>query len=147
MTRLPDDKIIPFNSEAILFSKDNDHQQLEEYLKTLVKVLRDVFFQISDVVNINDTPPILTKTANYTLTKDDKVILADATSGAITMSLPVAALAKNLMFDIKKVDSSSNTVTVDGDGSEEIDGAVTFDLLSEDETVRIICNGTAWFIL
>ncbi len=147
MTRLPDNKIIPFNREAILFSKNDDHEQLAEEWRILVKTLRDLFFQISDVVNINDTPPVLTKTANYTLTKDDKVILADATSGAFTVTLPVAALAKNLMFDIKKIDSSSNIVTLDGDGSEEIDGATTFDLLGEDESVRIICNGTAWFIL
>ncbi len=50
-------------------------------------------------------------------------------------------------MNIKKVDVSVNTVTVDGNASETIDGATTAVLTTQWESITIHCNGTAWFIL
>ncbi len=145
--RLDDKVIIPYDRDAILISKDEDHAALADYLRGVIKQLRHTYFEIATIVNINDTPPVLTKTANYTATKDDKVILVDATSGAVTITLPVAALSKSIIYDIKKIDSSTNVVTVDADGSETIDGATTQTLEFQHTNIRIACNGTAWFII
>jgi hypothetical protein len=89
---------------------------------------------------------ISTHTASYTVTIDDSTLLGDATSGNITFTLPKAANAENFVYDFKKIDSSANTVTIDGDGSETIDGATTYVLSDEDETVRVHSDGTAWYV-
>src|SRR5581483_10913172 len=57
---------------------------------------------------------VVTKTnaqSPYTLTTADEVVLANATAGAISLVLPTAVGNKNL-YAIKKIDSTSNTVTV-----------------------------------
>lgn len=94
-------------------------------------------------------PVTSAKTANYTVLLADrgKTILCDATSAAFTVTLLAAATAGNgYSLTIKKTDSSVNIVTIDGDGSETIDGATTYLLRSDDEAVTIVCNGTAWFV-
>lgn len=82
------------------------------------------------------------KTANYTASDKDYV-LADATSGIITITLPTAAA--NLMVGVKKVDSSANEVTVTGGGT--IDGAASKVIGTQYDGVTLICDGTNWFII
>lgn len=49
--------------------------------------------------------------------------MVDATSGSLTMTLPTAASSTGKVFYIKKIDSSANSVIIDGAGAETIDGA------------------------
>lgn len=103
---------------------------------------------ISDKANLTSTA-ISTKTANYTVLASDqcKVIAVDATSGNITITLlPAATATSGFKIGIKKTDSSSNTVTIDGNASETIDGALTFVLSNQYENVYIISNGTNWYV-
>lgn len=86
------------------------------------------------------------KTAAYTLTKADQGVLADAASGAITITLPAAASCKYRQFWIKKIDATNN-VTVDGAGSETIDGATTKVLSTQYESVVLVSDGTEWWIV
>jgi len=88
---------------------------------------------------------VVTKTADYTADSEDTVILADATSGDITITLPSASTG--LHYYIKKIDSSSNKVIVDGDGSETIDGSTTQDIISQYDTLEIVSDGTGWYIM
>ena len=71
----------------------------------------------------------------------------DCTSNAITINLPAASGATDKLFRIKKTDSSANAVTIDGNASETIDGALTFTIPIQYMSVDIICNGSNWFIL
>jgi hypothetical protein len=77
----------------------------------------------------------------------DKTILADATSAAIVITLPVAASTIGQVLTIKKIDASANTVTLDGNASETIDGALTKALTTQWAVLTIQCNGTAWFVI
>jgi hypothetical protein len=91
----------------------------------------------------------LSKTANYTTVEADrdKLIKVDATSGAVTISLLAAATAGDgFQIAIKKTDSSGNAVTVDGSGSETIDGALTLSLSSQYSVVVLTCDGSNWHI-
>lgn len=88
-----------------------------------------------------------TKTTTYTLTDDDDVILANSSGGAFTLTLPAAALYSGRVFDFKKTDSSFNAVTIDGNGSETIGGAVTTTLNTQGEWLRIYSDGTNWQVL
>jgi hypothetical protein len=63
-------------------------------------------------------------TASATLTAEDDTILADTTSGSVTLTLPPAASMLDRCLTVKKM-AAANTVTLDGDGGETIDGAAT----------------------
>jgi hypothetical protein len=91
--------------------------------------------------------PTVSKTANYLATDADFAILGNATGGSFTVTLPAAASNTGRLYFIKKTDSGANTVTVDANASETIDGATTVVLGNENEAVLILCNGTAWFLL
>jgi len=81
----------------------------------------------------------------YSVTATDEVVLADATAGAITVNLPTPTSGRRL--NVKKIDSSANVVTVDTPGAETIDGAATFPLASQYDSVTLVSDGTDWFVL
>jgi hypothetical protein len=93
--------------------------------------------------------PVVTKTGNATLTNSERVVLADATSGAFTLTLPTAAVsAPYAIFFIKKIDSSlANIVTIDGNGSETIDGLVNITLANRGEATILQSDGANWRVL
>ena len=87
-----------------------------------------------------------TKTANYTATSTDYFIFCDATSGAITITLPTAVGIGGKVYAIKKTDASANTVTIDAAGTETIDGALTVVTAVQYASYSIVSNGANWFI-
>lgn len=90
---------------------------------------------------------IVTKTTDYTATDSNFTILCDATSNNITITLPTAASSTKRIYNIKKIDSSGNTVTIDADSSEQVDGALTQVITTQYSSLTIQCNGTAWWII
>lgn len=88
---------------------------------------------------------VVSVAANYTATCDDEVILVDASVGSRTITLPPASLATRRRICVKKIDTSTtNTVTIDGNGAETIDGATTFVLAGERTSVKLVCDGSGW---
>jgi hypothetical protein len=90
---------------------------------------------------------VSSKTSAYTLATSDDVILADSSSAAFTLTLPTAVGNTGKVFRVKKTDSSFNAVTIDGDGTETIDGATTTTLNTQDETLTIVSDGSNWEII
>lgn len=90
---------------------------------------------------------VVEKSAAYSLTSDDQVVLGDASSAAFTLTLPAAASNEGRIFDIKKTDSSFNAVTIDGNSSETIDGETSTTLDTQYESIQIVSDGTNWHIL
>lgn len=75
-------------------------------------------------------------------------IFADASGGSFTITLPPAAVnGGGRMYTIKKIDSSANTVTIDGDGSETIDGNLTYSINTQWDSVSLTNDSTQWFII
>lgn len=72
--------------------------------------------------------------------------VCDATSGAITLTLPAASSFVGQMFWFKKIDASANAVTISRAGSDTIDGATTYVLSTQYKYVELISNGTAWYV-
>lgn len=87
------------------------------------------------------------KNANYTAMLSDNVLLGDATSGAIILTLPSAASAVGQVFFFKKIDSSANVVTVKGNGTELIDGANTLLISTQYAAITVVSNGTQWYVI
>lgn len=77
----------------------------------------------------------------------DYLLICDASGGAITMTLPPAALVPGRIYAFKRINAGANQVVVDGYGAETIDGAATHTLTPQWNSVTIMSNGVAWFIL
>lgn len=88
-----------------------------------------------------------TESTAYSAVNTDDVILADANSAAFTITLFAASGNQGKIIEIKKIDSTLNAVTIDGSGTDTIDGELTTTLNTENETLKIICDGTNWRIL
>lgn len=86
-------------------------------------------------------------TASGNVVSGDYLIVADATGGAITMTLPPAALVPGRIYTFKRVNSGANAVIVDGYASETIDGATTYTLSAQWNSVTVMNNGISWFII
>ena len=90
---------------------------------------------------------VSTKTGSHTATVNDWVIICNASSGALTITLPPAAGLEAVVYHIKKIDSNANIVTIDGNGSETIDDATTASITTQYENVMIVCDGSNWHII
>lgn len=88
-----------------------------------------------------------TLTSSYTPTTQDMVLLCDCTSGAITVTLPQCSLVAGKELIIKKIDSSSNAVTIATTNSETIDGVTTQTVGSQYQSLTLMNNSTSWYIL
>ncbi len=89
-----------------------------------------------------------TKTTNYTVTTTDAVILADATSGNVTITLPAASGSTGYRFYIKRVDNTTtNSVTITPNGGDVIDGFNGISVVSQYDSYELVSNGTNWYII
>jgi hypothetical protein len=89
-----------------------------------------------------------TKTSNYTIVSGtDVVILANASSGAVTITLPTASSSAGYKFDIKRIDSTGNTCTIARSGSDTIDGGTSLTLDVQYISVTVVSDGSAWYII
>jgi hypothetical protein len=89
---------------------------------------------------------ISTKNGNYSVLLSDNVLLVDCTSGVTTMTLPAAATSGGHVFYFKKVDSSSNNMVIQANGSELIDSANTLSSNVQFEAFTLITDSTQWWI-
>lgn len=91
--------------------------------------------------------PVTRVTTNYTMSMNDSIILVDATAGNVTITLQPALQWEQKKFTVKKIDASVNTVTIDANSTELIDGAATkvisTQYVSHDFTSQ---GGAVWII-
>lgn len=86
-------------------------------------------------------------TVSDTVGADDYLILADATAGAVTVTLPPAAASIGRQIVVKKTDAGGNNVIVDGDGAETVDGAANVTTAVQYATIVVHCDGAGWWVL
>lgn len=89
-----------------------------------------------------------TKTGTtYTIGTSDTVVIADATSNNVTISLPTASTVTGYRYYVKRKDGSANTVTVARSGSDTIDGATSQTLNAQYTSVTVVSDGSNWYII
>jgi len=88
-----------------------------------------------------------TKTSNYTIGGTDTVIFANASSGNVTITLPVASGLAGYRFFVKRIDGSANTCSVARSGSDTIDGLTSLDIHQQYSSIAVVSDGSAWYIL
>lgn len=85
------------------------------------------------------------RNANYTANAFDDLALVDATSASFTIILPTAVGMNGNTLRFKRTDSvSANTVTIDANGSETINGSATFVMIAQDQEIEIMSDGSNW---
>ncbi len=90
---------------------------------------------------------LISTTTDFTATENEVVILADATLGNLTITLPAASGVTGRIYIVKKIDTSNNSVIVDPNSTETIDDRTSFNLNKRFASVMFISNGTSWFTL
>ncbi|NIA67768.1 hypothetical protein HBA54_04120 [Pelagibius litoralis] len=128
-----------------IFLSDQDY-------KVILRTSEGVTLWTADPVRAAEptSTTVISKSTTYTVTSADngRLIKADATAGAFTITLPPAATAGNgFEVTVKKVDSSANAVTLDADGSETIDGGTDISLPNQHDAVQVRSDGTAWQVI
>ncbi len=89
----------------------------------------------------------LLTTTPYTVTQQDRYIYVDATGGAATVTLPLAAtFPAGFRVGIKKKDSGGNAVTVARSGSDTFDGATSISLAAQFNSCLLVCDGVSQWI-
>lgn len=92
-------------------------------------------FQHNDVV-FADSP--------YTASAEEYFLEVDTTDGDITINLPSAVTYPGKRYFIKKI-VAANTVTVDPNGGQTIDGSATVALTDRWSSLNVQSNGANWF--
>lgn len=87
-----------------------------------------------------------TVTAATTIIDSDDVVLVDTTGGSITVTLPPAATNLGRRFTMKKM-VAANTMTLDGNGAETIDGAATVAVTVQYAARTVQSDGSGWLIV
>lgn len=90
---------------------------------------------------------LTTKAIDYTILSTDNTIICNASVANLTMTLPDASTVTNQVFNIKKADATAYTIIIDGNGTDTIDGELTFTLLYQWECLTVQSDGSNWFIL
>ncbi len=86
-------------------------------------------------------------TAAATLTLDATHFTVVATlAGTQTFTLPTAVGIAGRIYNLKKT-GASGTTTLDGDGSETIDGSLTYVTTTQYESVTVQSDGANWHII
>ena len=89
-----------------------------------------------------------TKSSNYTIVSGtDVVILANASTGNVTITLPTASSSAGYKFDIKRIDNTGNTCTIARSGTDTIDGGTSITLDVQYISVTVVSDGSNWYII
>jgi len=96
---------------------------------------------------VDSTFATSSKTANYTVSSSDTVVFADATSGNITITLPLASSLSGYRFYVKRVDGAANNCSVACSGVDTVDGQSSISIVAQYTSLTIVSNGSAWYII
>jgi hypothetical protein len=79
----------------------------------------------------------------YTQLATDEWLQVDASAGAVTINLLPVADADGCALVVEALDIT-NTITLDADDTEEINGSTTKTIGTAGRRVLLQCNGTEW---
>jgi hypothetical protein len=111
---------------------DTDSYSISRWLSKLREFIQNSF----KIKNVSSA---------YTVEYGYYYIRVDATAGAVTVTLPTAALSLGRAILIKKIDSSGNAVTVSRSGTDTIEGSNTVSLAAQwNKTLVVAGAALSW---
>lgn len=94
-------------------------------------------------------PVVKAVSAGYTVQASDHnaFLAVDTVAGNFTILLPASgSIFNGYMIRMMKIDSSGNNATVDGNGADQINGALTTSLSSQYVVKTFIWSGATWYV-
>lgn len=85
--------------------------------------------------------------SNVKIKHEDNIIFGDASRQALVNALPSAAGWGGKEIFIKKIDSSTNQITIMAKSGETIDGKTSITLIKQYDYVKLCSDGANWIIL
>jgi len=120
---------------------------VDSFRVRLSGVTYDLLHSGSVIVLSNLDVPFDAYSANQLLTSTNCFVTMDASGASRTFTLPSAAtLGSGFTYVFKKIDSSNNTVTIDPNSTQTVDGVTTYVLTKQYETLCATSDGTNWVI-
>ena len=114
-----------------------DYASQEEANRQYAGAIND----ISDALNYTG---VVSVSSSSDVTVQFGLWLANATSGAITLTVPPARPHEGKGWTFKKTDASGNAVTIAS--ASNIDGASSQALSSQYDSITIMSDGSVWHI-
>ncbi len=94
---------------------------------------------------------VTSKTANYTITNTDDLVLANSSGGSLLLTLPSASANTGKVFTVKKTDSSLTCLGIIRAGADSIrdnTSKTEVDLCTQGEQYELVSDGSsAWDII
>ena len=88
---------------------------------------------------------VTTITSATTLDDTHNVLLCN--NGPYTITLPAANLNTGRVYKIKNIDPQGDVITIDANGSETIEGELTYALQPYKHSITLISDGANWHII
>ena len=85
----------------------------------------------------------------YSVAEGYSVLKVDCSGGEVTINLPAVASSADRILVIKDAsgDATANNITIDGNGAETIDGALTAIINTDGGAVTLHCDGVEWSVI
>ena len=110
---------------------------------TPLAVAQDV--QRGPAIQTNYSYTILSKSATYSVASTDGQNVLILATNTITINLYAVSDNAGKTVTVKNV--GSGTITIDGSGAETIDGALTQTIAAANQTLTLVCTGSAWVLV
>ena len=91
--------------------------------------------------------PATLVTGDYTITDTDFVILVNATAAPVTVTLPSAVGREGRVYEVKRISSNANQVTLDCYSAETIDEATEQIYTLPYVSLTVYSDGSNWWII
>ncbi len=141
-------------SSAALFASWMDETgNYSPFSVTLERPLQGEHYRIQDPVWLQElripgygwTLQSVTKSSDVTTTTSERLVYVDTSGGTRTMTLPaLAGVTSDTVYSFVKT-SASNTLTLDGNSSETVDGNATKSVTALNARINIVkTSATTW---
>lgn len=114
--------------------------QMDPHLR---QALQQAFAQYSRQVNWATAHTV--QTAYQLVTAGADLVLADASSGTVTVALIDAAKWRDREIRVKKIDPGSNTVIIQPQSGQTVDGTACATISVQYGTMRLFSDGSDWW--
>jgi len=123
-----DKKVLPLDEQAILSSENEDHEQLNNYFRKLIKSLQEMYSHLSNIININDDLDRVTSgiTASTTQTQGQQPLtstineISTVANANDTVTLPTAKIGLTAVI----INNGANTLKIFPASSDNLGAGV-----------------------
>jgi hypothetical protein len=96
-------------------------------------------------INGSISQAVLSVSSSVTLSNTDNIVVCDATTAGLTVTLPTVSTCNGRIYTIKKIDTTNNALTFSV--AIKSSPTETFTSLNYQKTLKIQSDGTNWWLI